>query len=174
VQQRLLRLLGLARWPMRYLMQHPAVIDELADERQIAERFDRAAFTSDLDERHTAWVRAGEADEGELLDTLRRAHHAETFRTLVRDVEQRITIEQAADDLSALADAIVDCCIRWAWAHLKQRHRDEPQFAVIAYGKLGGWSWATAATWTWSSSTTTTPSPTPTARRRSTPPSCAS
>ncbi|MCA6215377.1 bifunctional [glutamate--ammonia ligase]-adenylyl-L-tyrosine phosphorylase/[glutamate--ammonia-ligase] adenylyltransferase [Ideonella sp. B7] len=138
VHQRLLRLLGLARWPMRYLMQHPAVIDELADERQIAERFDRAAFTADLDERHTAWVRAGEADEGELLDTLRRAHHAETFRTLVRDVEQRITIEQASDDLSALADAIVDCCIRWAWAHLKQRHRDEPQFAVIAYGKLGG------------------------------------
>lgn len=138
VQRRLLRLLGLARWPMRYLMQHPAVIDELADERQIAERFDRAAFTSDLDERHTAWVRAGEADEGELLDTLRRAHHAETFRTLVRDVEQRITIEQASDDLSALADAIVDCGIRWAWAHLKQRHRDEPQFAVIAYGKLGG------------------------------------
>ncbi len=138
VHQRLVRLLGLARWPMRYLMQHPAVIDELADERQIAERFDRAAFTADLDERHTAWVRAGEADEGELLDTLRRAHHAETFRTLVRDVEQRISIEQASDDLSALADAIVDCCIRWAWAHLKQRHREEPQFAVIAYGKLGG------------------------------------
>ena len=33
VQQRLLRLLGMARWPMRYLMRHPGVIDELADER---------------------------------------------------------------------------------------------------------------------------------------------
>ena len=30
VQSRLLRLLGLARWPMRYLMLHPGVIDELA------------------------------------------------------------------------------------------------------------------------------------------------
>ena len=138
VQRRLLRLLGLARWPMRYLMLHPGVIDELADERQIAERFDRAGFVADLDERHAAWVRSGEADEGSLLDTLRRAHHAEIFRTLVRDVEQRITVEQVADDLSALADAVLDCCVRWAWHHLKQRHRETPQFAVIAYGKLGG------------------------------------
>ena len=138
VQRRLLRLLGLARWPMRYLMLHPGVIDELADERQMAERFDRAALVADLNERHAAWVRSGEADEGALLDTLRRAHHAEVFRTLVRDVEQRISVEQVADDLSALADAVLDCCVRWAWGHLKQRHREQPQFAVIAYGKLGG------------------------------------
>jgi glutamate-ammonia-ligase adenylyltransferase len=138
VQRRLLRLLGLARWPMRYLMQHPAVMDELADERQIDDRFESASFIRDLDERHNAWVRAGEADEGALLDTLRRAHHAEVFRTLVRDVEQRISIEQVADDLSALAIAILDCSLRWAWQHLRQRHREAPQFAVIAYGKLGG------------------------------------
>ena len=29
VQKRLLRLLGLARWPMQFLMRHPGVIDEL-------------------------------------------------------------------------------------------------------------------------------------------------
>jgi glutamate-ammonia-ligase adenylyltransferase len=138
VLRRLLRLLGLARWPMRYLMLHPGVIDELADERQMADRFDRAAFVADLQDRHAAWVRSGEADEGALLDTLRRAHHAEVFRTLVRDVEQRITVEQVADDLSALADAVLQTGLQWAWGHLKQRHREEPQFAVIAYGKLGG------------------------------------
>ena len=138
VQRRLLRLLGLARWPMRYLMRHPGVIDELADERQIRERFDRTGFVADLEQRHAAWVRSGEADEGSLLDTLRRAHHAEVFRTLVRDVEHRITVEQVADDLSALADAVLDCSLRWAWAHLKQRHRETPRFAIIAYGKLGG------------------------------------
>jgi glutamate-ammonia-ligase adenylyltransferase len=93
VHRRLLRLLGLARWPMQYLMRHPGVIDELADERQIADRFDRADFVANLEERHAAWVRAGEMDEGLLLDALRRAHHAEVFRTLVRDVEGRITVE---------------------------------------------------------------------------------
>ena len=138
VQARLLRLLGMARWPMRYLMRHPGVIDELADERLLHGRFDAAAFTAELDARHAAWERSGQADEESLLDTLRRAHHAEVFRTLVRDVEGHITVEQVADDLSALADATLDLALRWAWQHLKQAHGVEPRLAVIAYGKLGG------------------------------------
>ena len=60
------------------------------------------------------------------------------FRTLVRDVEGHISVEQVADDLSALADATLSCALRWAWKHLKQRHRERPSLAVIAYGKLGG------------------------------------
>jgi glutamate-ammonia-ligase adenylyltransferase len=138
VQHRLLRLLGLARWPMRYLMRYPGVIDELADPRLIYTRFDAAGFVHDLEQRHEAWTRSGQADEEALLDTLRRAHHAEVFRTLVRDVEGHITVEEVADDLSALADATVECTLRWAWPHLRQRHAEQPRFAVIAYGKLGG------------------------------------
>ena len=138
VQDRLLRLLGMARWPMQYLMRHPGVIDELADERLRHGRFDSGVFVADLQSRHEAWERSGQANEEWLLDTLRHAHHAELFRTLVRDVERELTVEQVADDLSALADAVLATTLRWAWALLKQRHRDAPQFAVIAYGKLGG------------------------------------
>ncbi|WP_284618095.1 bifunctional [glutamate--ammonia ligase]-adenylyl-L-tyrosine phosphorylase/[glutamate--ammonia-ligase] adenylyltransferase [Aquabacterium humicola] len=138
VLKRLLGLLGLARWPMRYLMRHPGVIDELADARLVHSRFDRAEYLASLEERHAAWERSGQADEESLLDTVRHAHHAEVFRTLVRDVERLITVEQVADDLSALADATVDITLRWAWPRLKQRHRESPRFAVIAYGKLGG------------------------------------
>jgi glutamate-ammonia-ligase adenylyltransferase len=138
VQTRLLRLLGLARWPTRYLMLHPGVIDELADERLLHDRFDPLAFRAELEERHEAWERSGQADEESLLDTLRRAHHAETFRILVRDVEGHITVEEVADDLSALADATLSLALRWAWMHLKQAHLPEPRLAVIAYGKLGG------------------------------------
>ncbi len=138
VQARLLRLLGLARWPMRYLMQHPGVIDELADPLLLTARFDRDAFLADLRDRERGWARSGEADEEALLDTLRRAHHAEVFRTLVRDVEGRITVEQVADDLSLLADAVLQIAIQWAWARFKPAHREQPRVAVIAYGKLGG------------------------------------
>ncbi len=142
VQQRLLRLLGLARWPMRYLMQHPGVIDELADARMVAGRFDRAELAAELDERHQAWERSGEAGEEALLDTLRRAHHAEVFRTLVRDVEGRLTVEEAADDLSALADATLECAMRWAWRATQAapsratavRHR-----CVRQVGRQGAW-----------------------------------
>jgi len=138
VMRRLLRLLGLARWPMQYLMRHPGVIDELSDQRQLHQRFDAAEYLASLEDRHSAWARAGEDNEDALLDTLRHAHHAEVFRTLVRDVEGLITVEQVADDLSALADATLACTLRWAWPRLRHHHRETPNFAVIAYGKLGG------------------------------------
>jgi [glutamine synthetase] adenylyltransferase / [glutamine synthetase]-adenylyl-L-tyrosine phosphorylase len=138
VHERLLRLLGLARWPMRYLLRHPGVIDELADERQVHARFDPAAYTAQLQDRHAAWERSGQASEEFLLDTLRRAHHAEVFRILARDVEGLIDVEQVADDLSALADATLQCAIEWAWPLLRQRHRQQPALAIVAYGKLGG------------------------------------
>jgi glutamate-ammonia-ligase adenylyltransferase len=146
VLTRLLRLLGLAKWPMRYLLRHPGVIDELADPRLMEGRFDPITYQRELNERHVAWSRAGQADEEALLDTLRRAHHAEVFRTLVRDVEGMLTVEEVADDLSALADATLNTTIQWAWGHLQQRPGKQgawavgrqPHFAVIAYGKLGG------------------------------------
>ena len=138
VHRRLLRLLGMARWPMQYLMRHPGVIDELADERLLHQRFDAAAFDAEMEQRLAGWQRSGEDDEEKLLDTLRHAHHAEVFRTLVRDVEGRLSVEQVADDLSALADTVLAITQRWAWARHKQRHREVPALAVIAYGKLGG------------------------------------
>lgn len=137
VHQRLLRLLGLARWPLRYLLSHPGVIDELADERILHRRFSATEFNDELAQRQQAWQRSGEANEEALLETLRRAHHAEVFRTLVRDVEGHITVEQVADDLSALADATLACTLRWCWSNLKTAHRESPSIAVVAYGKLG-------------------------------------
>ena len=56
----------------------------------------------------------------------------------MRDVEGLISVEQVADDLSALADATLDCTLRWAWPRLRQHHRPLPNFAIIGYGKLGG------------------------------------
>jgi [glutamine synthetase] adenylyltransferase / [glutamine synthetase]-adenylyl-L-tyrosine phosphorylase len=138
VHQRLLRLLGAAKWPARYLLQHPGVIDELASDELLRERFDGVAFCTELQQRLAALRRTGEDDEESCLNLLRRAHHAEVFRTLARDVEGVLTVEQVADDLSALADTILAITAVWCWQHVKQRHRDEPQFAIIAYGKLGG------------------------------------
>jgi len=138
VHERLLRLLGAARWPARYLLQHPGVIDELASRTMMDERFDPSAFEAELDARQKALQASGDDDEESLLNLLRRAHHAEVFRTLARDVESVLTVEQVADDLSALADAVLRITTRWCWARLKKKHREEPQFAVIGYGKLGG------------------------------------
>jgi glutamate-ammonia-ligase adenylyltransferase len=138
VHERLLRLLGAAKWPARYLVQHPGVIDELAGGDVLKQRFVAEEFEAELQARRAALMRTGEDDEENLLNLLRRAHHAEVFRTLARDVEGHLTVEQVADDLSAMADAVLRVTAQWCWSYLKNRHRDTPQFAIIAYGKLGG------------------------------------
>ena len=138
VHQRLLRLLGNARWPARYLLMHPGVIDELANDTMLGERFEPEEFERELAHRQSALADTGEDDDESLLNLLRRAHHAEVFRTLARDVEGRLSVEQVADDLSALAQSILRVTTQWCWARTRNRHREDPQFAIVAYGKLGG------------------------------------
>lgn len=138
VHERLLDLLGAAKWPARYLQQHPGVIDELASDQLFSERFDAAAFEQEMALRLAALESTGEDDDENLLNLLRRAQHAEIFRTLARDIEGAITVEQVADDLSALADSVLRVTAQWCWQRLKQRHREDPQFGIIGYGKLGG------------------------------------
>jgi len=142
VHERLLHIMGAAKWPARYMMQHPGVIDELANDNMLSERFHAQDFEAELESRLKSVQITGEDDDETLLNLLRRAHHAEVFRTLSRDVEGRITVEQVADDLSALADTVLQVTSRWCWQRLKNRHNTDPafvpQFAVIGYGKLGG------------------------------------
>jgi len=138
VHERLLHMLGAARWPARYLLMHPGVIDELAGNAMFEERFDPADFEQELEHRRLALQNSGEDDDEALLNLLRRAHHAEVFRILARDVEGRLTVEQVADDLSALAEAVLRITTRWCWERLKNRHQADCRFGIIAYGKLGG------------------------------------
>jgi len=138
VHQQLLRLLGSARWAARYLRTHPGVIDELANPEVLDERFDAAQLRRHLQARHDALASQGADDEESLLNVLRRAHHGETLLTLARDVEGRLSVEQVADDLSLLADTLVEVAALWVWSRLKTRHRELPCFAVLGYGKWGG------------------------------------
>jgi len=138
VHQQLLRLLGSARWAARYLRTHPGVIDELANPEVLEERFDATQLRRHLQARHDALASQGADDEESLLNVLRRAHHGETLLTLARDVEGRLSVEQVADDLSLLADTLVEVAALWVWSRLKTRHRELPCFAVLGYGKWGG------------------------------------
>src|SRR6185295_8013633 len=46
--------------------------------------------------------------------------------------------ETLSDHLSDLACVILSQVLRLAWAGLRTRHRDDPRFAIVGYGKLGG------------------------------------
>ena len=128
VHQRLLRLLGAAKWPARYLLLHPGVIDELASDAMLHERFDSTSYAQELTTRLTSLQVTGQDEEEACLNLLRRAHHAEVFRTLARDVEGVLSVEQVADDLSALAETTLAITLDWCWQRLKNRHTPNAQF----------------------------------------------
>ena len=56
----------------------------------LAERFAAEEFEQELEQRHRSLRSTGEDDDEALLNLLRRAHHAEVFRILARDVEGRL------------------------------------------------------------------------------------
>jgi glutamate-ammonia-ligase adenylyltransferase len=53
-------------------------------------------------------------------------------------VEGLLPLETLSDHLTDLADLILDRVLHLAWSGLRRRHRDEPAFAIVGYGKLGG------------------------------------
>jgi glutamate-ammonia-ligase adenylyltransferase len=131
--ERVLRMINASGWAATFLTQHPILLDELLDDRGNAAE-DLPSLASGL----AAQLDAADGDTERQLDILREAHHAQMFRLLALDLAGELSVERLADHLSALADLIVCEVVRRAWRTIATRHRDVPQFAVIAYGKLGG------------------------------------
>ncbi len=72
------------------------------------------------------------------MDALRHFKQVQTIRLLVQDLAGTLPLETLSDHLSDLACAILSQVLRLAWAGLRTRHRDDPRFAIVGYGKLGG------------------------------------
>src|SRR5207245_2247449 len=131
---RLAQLLGASSWAAEYLNRHPIVLDELLDTRALFARPDWNAFARELRRQ----LAAGKGDEERQMDWLREAHHAQVFRLLAQDLSGALGVERLADDLSDLADVMLQLTLELCWTQLRVRHRDEPRFAIVGYGKLGG------------------------------------
>ena len=142
------RLLAASPWAAQYLTRHPLLLDDLIDAPE-NDREPRDAATWALH-----WIAVKQALEVQLagvasdaerqMDVLREMHHGETFRLLIEDLEGHLTIEMLSDQLSALADLILDATVSACWTQFVASRPDDttlpvrPAFALIAYGKLGG------------------------------------
>ncbi len=101
-------------------MLHPGVIDELADERLLHDRFDADEYKHELEERHRGWERSGQAEE-ELAPRhpascpsrrgvphpgarRRRAHHGRAGRGRPVGARRRDALVHAALGLEAPED----------------------------------------------------------------------
>jgi glutamate-ammonia-ligase adenylyltransferase len=131
---RLIRMMAASDWAAKYLTRHPLLLDELLDDRNLQAAPDWSAFASEC--RRELESVAGDTERQ--MDVLREMHHAQQFRMLAQDLSGSLTVERLADHLSALADVLVGATLYAVWQSIPNRHIELPQFAVIAYGKLGG------------------------------------
>ncbi len=131
---RLADMMSASPWVAQYLTQHPILLDELLDTRSLYAAPDWPELTRLL---HVQLDDAADDIEKQ-MDVLRHFKHAQTMRLVAQDLAGTLPLETLSDHLSDLACLILTEVLRLAWAELPQRHRDEPIFAIISYGKLGG------------------------------------
>ena len=121
-------------WLAQYLNQHPLLLDELLDTRSLDAPADWPTLFSGLGHELDA---IGDDTEA-AMDALRHFRHAQTFRLVARGLSGRLPLEALADELTALADGVLQAVLDRVWAGLRGRHREQPAVCVIGYGKLGG------------------------------------
>jgi [glutamine synthetase] adenylyltransferase / [glutamine synthetase]-adenylyl-L-tyrosine phosphorylase len=130
---RLAHLASASPWAAAYMAQHPILLDELITPQsgQAPEWPQlRTALRASLDEC------AGNTERQ--MDILRQFKQTQTLRLLGLDLTGDLPLETLSDHLSDLACAVLEEVLRLAWDGLRVRHRDEPRFAIVGYGKLGG------------------------------------
>ncbi|RKQ61985.1 glutamate-ammonia-ligase adenylyltransferase [Vogesella indigofera] len=132
--QRLASLYSASAWVSAYLNRHPILLDELLDARVLYASPDWPQLAAQLEQQ----LADCQGDVEVQMDTLRHFQHAQTFRLVAQDLAGMWTLEALSDELSALADMVLDATLRHAWLDLPKRHCEVPRFSIIGYGKLGG------------------------------------
>lgn len=136
--ERVAKLVCASQWAGDYLSRHPILLDELLNPVDFQGAPDWSRSRAGLIQQLGETGGRGGHDVEEQMDVLRHFHHAQVFQLLARDVEGLLPLEILSDHLTALADLILDTVLRFAWSGLRKKHRDEPAFGIIGYGKLGG------------------------------------
>jgi glutamate-ammonia-ligase adenylyltransferase len=130
---RLATLVAASPWATDYLAGHPMLLDEL-----ISSQAFEAPDWPGLRERLRSELDHDDGNTERQMDALRHFKQVQTMRLLVQDLAGTLPLETLSDHLSDLACVILGQVLRLAWKGVRTRHREEPRFAIIGYGKLGG------------------------------------
>jgi glutamate-ammonia-ligase adenylyltransferase len=119
------------------------LLDSLIEWRSLMDAPDFGALSQQLSAELDACVLpTGQSDVEQQMNLMRDQQRQVSFQLLAQDLAGELTVEQLADQLSALADMLLNETIRRVWPLVQpkdQRSAPAPaRFAVIAYGRLGG------------------------------------
>jgi [glutamine synthetase] adenylyltransferase / [glutamine synthetase]-adenylyl-L-tyrosine phosphorylase len=148
VLRRAARLMTRSRWAARLLARHPILLDELTRSAASFAATDWGAERAALG----AECERLSGDVERLLDHLRHYKQRQVLRFTIADIEGELPVMALSDELSALADTLLDVTLAEAAASLgfarpaplprdpgdHGAHRSIDGFCVVGYGKLGG------------------------------------
>nr|WP_318384346.1 bifunctional [glutamate--ammonia ligase]-adenylyl-L-tyrosine phosphorylase/[glutamate--ammonia-ligase] adenylyltransferase [uncultured Enterobacter sp.] len=126
------------------LARYPLLLDELLDPNTL---YQPTAMDAYRDELRQYVLRVPEDDEEQQLEALRQFKQAQLLRVAAADIAGTLPVMKVSDHLTWLAEAIIDAVVQQAWGQmvarfgqpLHLREREGRGFAVVGYGKLGGW-----------------------------------
>ncbi len=126
------------------LARYPLLLDELLDPNTL---YQPTATDAYRDELRQYLLRVPEEDEEQQLEALRQFKQAQMLRVAAADIAGTLPVMKVSDHLTWLAEAIIDAVVHQAWVHMVARYgqpkhladREGRGFAVVGYGKLGGW-----------------------------------
>ncbi len=135
VLQRAARLVGRSAWAARLLARHPLLLDELTRNAASFTATDWAAERATLGAECAALA----TDVEGLLDHLRHYKQRQMLRFTIADLEGELPVMALSDELSALADTILDVVLELAAASAGlTRAASGLGISAVGYGKLGG------------------------------------
>jgi glutamate-ammonia-ligase adenylyltransferase len=137
----LVRFAEASPWLAGFVAQHPVLLDELLDGRNLYTPPTADQFADE------AARRLGAVDANDLesqIEALCIFKQVNSLRVAAADIGGALPLMKVSDRLSWLAEAVIAQVLEIAWAHLEARHgrpsigTPRRGFAVVAYGKLGG------------------------------------
>jgi len=140
---RISRMMTASPWAAQYVIQHPLVLDSLIAWTTLMEPVDIGRVAATMHEDLDACVLPdGSFDIEQQMNLMRDTQRQISFQLLAQDLQGILTVERLADQLSALADMLLQEALVRVWPQVCPPEATgceaEPEFAIIAYGRLGG------------------------------------
>ncbi|QGY30612.1 bifunctional [glutamate--ammonia ligase]-adenylyl-L-tyrosine phosphorylase/[glutamate--ammonia-ligase] adenylyltransferase [Pantoea cypripedii] len=140
----LIRLCAASPMIASQLARYPLLLDELLDPATL---YQPTATDAYRDELRQYLMRIPTDDEEQQLEALRQFKQAQHLRIAAADIAETLPVMKVSDHLTWLAEAIIESVVQQAWNMMVQRYGrpshltndSERGFAVVGYGKLGGW-----------------------------------
>lgn len=132
-------------WIINFLSGHPALLDELMQPETLYSPPDRAALEKEMAERMSG---ISDIDFEILLENLCVFRQVNMLRVAAADISGNYPLMKVSDHLTYIAETVLNQVLRICWKTVTDKYGvpegvdpvdiDECGFAVVAYGKVGG------------------------------------